>query len=144
MLLARDDEGMARAFLNVCRHRGAKLERAASGCKRVFTCPYHAWNWTNTGELRSVLHEAQVFPDLPRAERGLRRLPVAEAHGFIWIVANADAGGKPDIDDWLSGLQVAGPCRPPDRRRGDHRDWRELEDPDGRRPRVLPLPCRTP
>ncbi len=104
VLLARDDEGVARAFLNVCRHRGAKLERAASGCKRVFTCPYHAWSWTNTGELRSVPHEAQGFPHLPRAERGLRRLPVAEAHGFIWIVANADASGKPDIDDWLSGL----------------------------------------
>ncbi len=104
-LLARDDEGTAHAFLNVCRHRGARLERATSGCKRVFTCPYHAWSWANTGELRGVPHEAQGFPDLPRAEHGLRRLPVAEAHGFIWIVANADAGVTPDIDSWLSGLE---------------------------------------
>ncbi len=105
VLLTRDDEGAAHAFLNVCRHRGARLEREASGCKRIFTCPYHAWSWTNEGELRSVPYEAQGFPDLPRTERRLRRLPVAEAHGFIWVIANADAGGTLDIDDWLSGLE---------------------------------------
>lgn len=104
VLLTRDAEGEVRAFLNVCRHRGATLERDATGCKRVFTCPYHAWSWTNTGALRSVPHEGQGFPDLPRAERGLRRLPCAEAHGFIWILAHPDAGEMPDMTQWFSGL----------------------------------------
>ncbi|MEM8731285.1 MAG: SRPBCC family protein [Pseudomonadota bacterium] len=104
VLLTRDDEGTAHAFLNVCRHRGARLERDATGCKRVFTCPYHAWSWTNQGALRSVPQEAQGFPDLQRAERGLRRLPCREAHGFIWIIANPDAVDIPEIDTWLGGL----------------------------------------
>lgn len=104
LLLTCDAGGTVRAFLNVCRHRGATLEREASGCKRVFTCPYHAWSFTNEGDLRAVPHEAQGFPDLPRAERGLRRLPSAEAHGFIWIIANPDAADMPDIDGWLNGL----------------------------------------
>ena len=104
ILLARDDGGRVRAFLNVCRHRGARLEREASGCKRVFTCPYHAWSWTNEGDLRAVPQEAAGFPDLPRAERGLRRLPVAEAHGFIWIIADPEMADMPDIDTWLGGL----------------------------------------
>ncbi len=104
LLLTRDDSGRVSAFLNVCRHRGARLEREASGCKRVFTCPYHAWSWTNDGALRSVPHEAQGFPDLPRADRGLRRLPCAEAHGFVWIVADPDGAALPRIDDWLAGL----------------------------------------
>jgi len=104
LLLTRDADGQAHAFLNVCRHRGAKLERDEQGCKRVFTCPYHAWSFTNTGALRSVPHEGSGFPDLPRAERGLRRLPCAEAHGFIWIIANTDTADMPDIDTWLSGL----------------------------------------
>lgn len=104
LLLTRDAEGQVHAFLNVCRHRGAKIERDATGCKRVFTCPYHAWSWSNRGELRAVPQERQGFPDLPRSERGLRRLPVAEAHGFIWVIANPDAGEMPDIDAWLSGL----------------------------------------
>lgn len=104
VLLARDDEGAVHAFLNVCRHRGAKLERETRGCKRVFTCPYHGWSWTNTGDLRAVPQEKQGFPDLPRAERGLRRLPVAEAHGFIWIIANPDDNSDINIDAWLGNL----------------------------------------
>ncbi len=115
VLLTRDDAGKVHAFLNVCRHRGARLERNATGCKRVFTCPYHAWSWTNEGDLRGVPHEAQGFPDLPRAERGLRRLPAAEAHGFIWIIANPDAADMPDIDTWLAGL-------------GDDLNWIGLAD----------------
>lgn len=104
VLLTRDENGNVRAFLNVCRHRGAKLEREAKGCKRVFTCPYHAWSWTNEGELRAVPQEAQGFPDLPRAERGLRRLPCAEKNGFIWIVADPDIAEMPDIDGWFAGI----------------------------------------
>ena len=104
ILLTRDSEGNVRAFLNVCRHRGARLEREATGCKRIFTCPYHAWSFTNDGALRGVPQEDQGFPDLSRAERGLRRLPAAEAHGFIWIIADPDCADMPDIDAWLSGL----------------------------------------
>ena len=104
VLLTRDEDNSVHAFLNVCRHRGARLEREAAGCKRVFTCPYHGWSWTNRGELRAVPQEAQGFPDLPRAERGLRRLPATEAHGFIWIIANPESTDAPDIDAWLNGL----------------------------------------
>lgn len=104
LLLTRDSDGKVHAFLNVCRHRGAKIERDHAGCKRVFTCPYHAWSWSNQGDLRAVPQEANGFPDLQSAERGLRRLPATEAHGFIWIIANPDAGDLPDIDNWLSGL----------------------------------------
>lgn len=107
VILVRDGEGEVRAFLNVCRHRGARLEREAAGCKRVFTCPYHGWSWTNTGELRAVPQEKQGFPDLPRAERGLRRLPAAEAQGFVWIVADVDGSGPVDLTGWLGGRFAA-------------------------------------
>ena len=104
ILLTRDDDGKVHAFLNVCRHRGATLERETSGCKRVFTCPYHAWSFTNQGDLRAVPHEESGFPDLPRAERNLRRLPCTEAFGFIWIIANPDAAEMPDLNNWMAGM----------------------------------------
>lgn len=104
VLLVRDDAGAARAYLNVCRHRGARLERDGQGCKRVFTCPYHGWSYSNRGDLRAVPQESQGFPNMLRAERGLRRLPVAEAYGFLWVVANPDATGPLDIPGWLAGL----------------------------------------
>lgn len=103
VLLVRDGDGASRAFLNVCRHRGARLEREASGCKRVFTCPYHAWSWSNRGDLRAIPHRDQGFPDVDRADRPLRALPAHEAHGFVWIVADPDAEA-PNFSAWFDAL----------------------------------------
>jgi len=49
----RDREGMLRAFLNVCRHRGSVIvdER---GRRETLQCPYHAWTYDLDGSLRSV------------------------------------------------------------------------------------------
>ena len=96
--------GDINAFYNTCSHRGAPIVTERSGRKNRFTCPYHGWSWNADGSLRAVPQEDPGFPDLPRAERGLRRLPCREAHGFIWIIANPDAAEIPDIDDWLGGL----------------------------------------
>lgn len=104
VLFVRQEDGSVSAFLNVCRHRGATLEREGAGCKRVFTCPYHGWSWTNQGALRAVPQEKAGFPDLPRAERGLRRVPVTEKHGFIWVIADPEAREIAEIDGWLNGL----------------------------------------
>jgi len=42
MLLVRHEDGNLRAFLNVCRHRGARVaDGSGHGVKR-FLCPYHA------------------------------------------------------------------------------------------------------
>ena len=106
VLLIRDADGRAQAYFNVCRHRGATLERDAGGCKRVFTCPYHGWSWDNQGDLRAVPHEDQGFPELMRAERALRSLPTAEAFGFIWIIANPETSEMPDIETWI-GAELA-------------------------------------
>ena len=43
VLLTRSDDGVARAFLNVCKHRGAPLCEEGLGEGRRLTCPYHAW-----------------------------------------------------------------------------------------------------
>ena len=49
MLLTRDRQGQVNAFYNVCRHRGARLVEAESGCRHRFTCPYHAGPGTTKG-----------------------------------------------------------------------------------------------
>jgi phenylpropionate dioxygenase-like ring-hydroxylating dioxygenase large terminal subunit len=55
--LVRARVGRVHAFLNVCRHRGAKVIQG-SGCARRFACPYHAghtiakavcWEWAGRG-----------------------------------------------------------------------------------------------
>ena len=90
------------AFLNVCRHRGNRLVDAASGCRRRFVCPYHAWTWDNRGSLLRIRHGDAGFPGIDKGALGLKRLGCAEAHGWIWVAA--DTGAAPDIDAFLGGL----------------------------------------
>ncbi|MEZ5816157.1 MAG: SRPBCC family protein [Hyphomicrobiaceae bacterium] len=104
ILIARGGDGVLRAFLNVCRHRGAKV---ADGCGHgsVFSCPYHAWTYGLDGRLRGIPDE-RAFEGV-RAERsGLTALPIAERHGLVWVLPTpaSDGATSLEIDHWLGGL----------------------------------------
>ena len=45
MVVIGDDDGLPRAFLNTCRHRGARLLEQPEGSVRRIQCPYHAWTY---------------------------------------------------------------------------------------------------
>lgn len=50
VVVVRDGEGTLRAFLNVCRHRGAPVAEGA-GTARALACPYHGWVYRLDGSL---------------------------------------------------------------------------------------------
>ncbi|WP_033074409.1 aromatic ring-hydroxylating oxygenase subunit alpha [Sphingopyxis sp. MWB1] len=102
LLLTRDEKGKARAFLNVCRHRGARLVEEQSGCKRRFICPYHAWTYANSGELVGAPHFSSGFPGMEKQDIRLSELPTAEAFGLIWVVLQPE--GFFDFDDYFAPL----------------------------------------
>jgi phenylpropionate dioxygenase-like ring-hydroxylating dioxygenase large terminal subunit len=104
ILMARAADGKLRAFINVCRHRGAKVAQG-SGNARVFSCPYHAWTYDLAGRVMGIPDE-RCFPGV-RAERSsLTPLPVCEKHGLVWVIPTpaADGATEFDIDPWLGGL----------------------------------------
>jgi glycine betaine catabolism A len=54
VLVIGDDGGPPRAFLNTCRHRGARLLVAPEGETRRIQCPYHAWTYGLDGSLKNA------------------------------------------------------------------------------------------
>jgi len=56
IVVCGEDEKI-RILLNVCRHRGMRVCRADSGNSADFLCPYHGFNYKNTGELTGVPFE---------------------------------------------------------------------------------------
>jgi phenylpropionate dioxygenase-like ring-hydroxylating dioxygenase large terminal subunit len=102
VLVTRSAEGIARAFLNVCRHRGARLCAEESGSvKRTFRCTYHAWSYDLDGKLVAAPNLAKM-PDIDRVEYGLRRVHVREWLGYVWVCL---AGEPPSFD-----ADVVGAC----------------------------------
>lgn len=99
VLVTRDAQGTVRAFHNVCRHRGTQLVETPAGCSRRFSCPYHAWTYTNDGKLVGVPHGATAFPDLDRGQAGLVPLNIETRYGFIWLTAD-----EVQLEDFLDGL----------------------------------------
>ncbi len=102
VLLARADDGVARAFLNQCTHRGAQL---ADGCgkARRFVCPYHGWSFDRSGALLAVA-ASDTFGEVDKAVRGLRAFPLLEQGGLIWVVLDPES--KLDIRGFLARFGV--------------------------------------
>jgi phenylpropionate dioxygenase-like ring-hydroxylating dioxygenase large terminal subunit len=98
VLLTRDQQGKVRAFLNVCRHRGATICPEGAGKKSRFVCPYHSWVYAADGELTRV-NAAETFGEVDRSALGLTELTCAEKSGVIWVALKP--GATFDIDDWL-------------------------------------------
>jgi len=89
VLVVRAEDGVLRAFFNVCRHRGVRLVDEERGELRgVIACPYHAWTYgLDGGFLR-----APKSSDLPRCDdRDLVPLVVAVREGFVFANLNPDA-----------------------------------------------------
>jgi len=99
VLLVRGADGGLRAFVNICRHRGAPVA-TGHGNARVFSCPYHGWTYALDGTLKG-LPEASSFPGVEKATHGLAPLPAAERHGMIFVRL---APGELDIDSHLGAL----------------------------------------
>jgi len=98
VLIVRGSDGEIRAFLNVCRHRGATLCQSERGKARVFSCPYHAWTYDDRGRLRGIYAE-DTFGEVDKKTLGLKELFCAERAGLIWV--GLTPGDEFDIDDWL-------------------------------------------
>src|SRR5690242_4638322 len=85
VLVSRSRDGSVKAFLNICRHRGAKLCTEDSGeVKRAFQCPYHAWTYGLDGKLVAAPNLTKM-PDIDRVDYGLRKIAVKEWLGYAWV-----------------------------------------------------------
>ena len=101
ILLLRGDDGVARAFYNVCRHRGTRLISDDDGRKlERIQCPYHAWTYGLDGRLATApLMEAtegfskEDYPLVPI------RLDTWEGFFFVNLDDKADS-----LESQITGL----------------------------------------
>ena len=103
IVATRGSDGELRAFVSVCRHRGALLvPGAACGAgKSRFVCPYHSWTYDDRGALVGRPHESD-FPHAPRESASLVPLPATIRCGLVWVVPESFAAF--DWSAWFGPL----------------------------------------
>ncbi len=89
LLLVRDKQGEARAYINACRHRGARL---AEGCgnKATLVCPFHAWTWGLDGKILSRPNSAGGFDAIDATFDHLHEVPCYEISGLVFVLLEGD------------------------------------------------------
>jgi phenylpropionate dioxygenase-like ring-hydroxylating dioxygenase large terminal subunit len=98
VIVVRGDDGVARAFANVCRHRGSRLVDGSAGCARMLTCPYHAWSYARDGRLVGVPHRSE-YPDLRPEELGLEPMALEQWRGFLFVTLET---GAPSVAEMMA------------------------------------------
>jgi p-cumate 2,3-dioxygenase alpha subunit len=103
VILARGSDGEVRVLLNTCTHRGMLVCREASGNTKTFQCPYHAWTFSNQGDLIGVPKEEAYSGAFNRRDLALATAPrMACYRGFIFVSFNPLAD---DLIDYLAGAR---------------------------------------
>ena len=104
VLIVRQRDGGLKAFLNVCRHRGARLcldEAGTTG--RYLRCPYHAWSYDLSGRLAAAPNLVKM-PDIDRDEYGLVPVALREWLGYVWVCVAAE---PPEFTETVIGGATA-------------------------------------
>jgi choline monooxygenase len=91
MIVARAKDGVVRAFVNACRHRGGEVAAGTGECA-AFKCPYHAWTFALDGNLigTPMFEESATFR---RADYGLTQVRLERWAGYLWMNFDPDAPG---------------------------------------------------
>ena len=98
VIVIRGDDGEARAFSNVCRHRGSRLVDGTDGCAKVLTCPYHAWSYARDGRLVGVPHRSE-YPGLQPDQFSLFPVALENWRGFLFITLEP---GSPSVAEIMA------------------------------------------
>ena len=90
VLVIRDDEGVLRAFRNVCRHRGSRLLSGSGECGKAIRCRYHGWTYKFDGRLIGV-PEGRAIRGLDKSALGLFPARVEVLCGLVFVNLDVDA-----------------------------------------------------
>lgn len=103
VIVVRGQDGVVRAFLNACMHRGNKVCQAEWGKAKSFTCSYHGWSYDTTGKLAGVPLEKAIYDNLDRSRFGLAPVPRVESYKGLIFGTFAPVG--PDLAEYLGDVR---------------------------------------
>lgn len=104
VVLFRDAQGVARALIDRCPHRGVELSIGSVKDGQLI-CPFHGWRFKGDGACTHVPYN----PEAKLERLGATALPSHEAGGLIWVYTapGVEAPELPHIPEALSRDDVS-------------------------------------
>ena len=134
LIAVRNEDNEINVFHNVCSHRATKLLDDTNGnCGKRINCPYHAWSYDLSGNLKNVPHQEQ-FKNFNKADNGLRPVEMEIFQGFIFakILANNIPSVADQFKPYLKEIEPYNfeSLQPLGRVTMRHRDvnWKQIAD----------------
>ncbi len=101
IMVQRDGDGILRAFVNSCPHKGARLAQVREGNAKIHVCPYHSWSFDSAGRSKAIKWKSAgcYSPAFDQQDHGLAALPAfANYRGFLLGSLKADV---PSLAEYL-------------------------------------------
>jgi len=91
-IVTRAADGRARAYFNVCPHRGNRLVSDEEGSRpHGFTCPFHNWRFDLDGKIVQVTDRETFRPEALCRSMDLVEVRCESWEGFLFINMDQDA-----------------------------------------------------
>ncbi len=104
VLVVRGEDGVLRAFANVCRHRAARVMNEPAGRATRLRCRYHGWTYDLAGRLRGT-PEFDGVADFRREEHGLVPMPADVWGPLVFVHPPSGPGPAPQpLAEFLAPL----------------------------------------
>lgn len=100
IIVVRGNDGVLRAFYNICRHHAAAVMPQQCGHANILRCPYHGWSYGLDGALKGTPEFAGVA-DFDPKQNGLVPVQVGTWEQFVFVNLNPDA--RP-LNEFLGSL----------------------------------------
>ena len=81
-IVIRGNDGVIRAFANVCRHRGSLICLEDRGSVKKLTCPYHGWMYDLEGNLVAA---RSMNGEFERSNYNLLPVALEDFGGFLFV-----------------------------------------------------------
>jgi choline monooxygenase len=100
IVVVRGNDGVLRAFYNVCRHHAAAVVTEPCGQAAILHCPYHGWNYGLDGSLKGM-PEFEGVKNFDRQKNGLVPVKVETWEKFVFVNLNPETVA---LTGFLGGL----------------------------------------
>ena len=101
ILVARGPDREVRAFLNICRHKGATLCARMQGNAKVHACPYHGWVFDSGGKNVHIKErdKGAYTSGFDTEDHDLR--PLARVASYKGLIFGSLSAEVPTLEDYL-------------------------------------------